>query len=43
MIATIANWAMVPPKLIPGVSRNGGVYSGSNARAPKPSTPKIHF
>ncbi len=35
MIATIANCAMVPPKLMPGVSRNGGVYSGSSASAPK--------
>ena len=28
MSATIANCAMVPPKLIPGVSRNAGGYSG---------------
>src|SRR5215218_3545591 len=43
MIATIANCAMVPPKLMPGVSRNGGVYSGSRATAPNSSAPKTHF
>ena len=31
MIATITNAAMVPPKLMPGVSRNPGVYSGNSA------------
>ena len=43
MIATMANCAMVPPKLIPGVFRNGGVYSGSRATTPNSSTPKPHF
>src|SRR3954454_9743618 len=43
MIATMANCAMVPPKLMPGVSRNGGVCSGSSATAPNSSTPKTHF
>ncbi len=31
MIATITNAAMVPPKLMPGVSRNPGVCNGNNA------------
>ena len=43
MIAIITKAAMVPPKLIPGVSMKPGVYSGSSASRPKPMTPKIHF
>ena len=43
MIATIANCAIVPPKLMFGVFRNGGGNSGSRANNPKPMTPKPHF
>ena len=43
MMATIANWAIVPPKLMPGVFRNDGVYNGRSANAPNATTPKPHF
>ena len=40
---TMANCAMVPPKLMFGVFRNGGGNNGSSANSPKPMTPKPHF
>lgn len=43
MMATIANCAMVPPKLMPGVSRNGGVNNGRRASNPNSRMPNSHL
>ena len=43
MMATIANWAIVPPKLIPGVSRKAGVNSGDSAMPANSTMPNTHF
>ena len=43
MMATMANCAMVPPKLMPGVSRKPGVYNGNSPTITNSSAPKIHF
>ncbi len=43
MMAIIANWAMVPPKLMPVVLRKLGVNNGSSASKPKPTTPTSHL
>ncbi len=43
MIAIIANWAIVPPKLMPGVSMKPGVNSGDSAIPANRTMPNTHF
>ncbi|SHT12083.1 Uncharacterised protein [Mycobacteroides abscessus subsp. abscessus] len=42
MSATIANWAITPPKLVLGVSRYGIFQTGSSASNANPTTPYTH-
>ena len=43
MSATIANWAITPPKLVLGVLRYGIFHTGSSAMSANPMSPYTHW